>query len=168
MKIKQLKSLGHCLVIGLIIILTMVLSACGSSKSPSTTTETQASSSNTIITTTTTTTTTKSSPSSKTTTTKVTATLVSIAITPNPAPNLKLGPTTITFIATGTYSDGSTADISSSVKWTSSDPTIAEFTQPSGGQLTGIKVGSITITVTLSGITSQPLNVTVIGSALPQ
>src|SRR5271157_2678885 len=128
MKIKQIRLLGYCLVIGLIIVLTLVVSACGSAPS-STNTVTSSTLSSTIIATTTT----NSSLSSKTTTTtKITAALVSIAITPNPPSNLRIGPTTITFTATGTYSDGATADISALVTWTSSDPTIAAFTQLTG------------------------------------
>jgi len=88
--------------------------------------------------------------------------LVSIAITPNPSPNLKLGPTNITFTATGTYSDGTTADLSSLVTWTSSDPTIAAFTQLSGGLLMGMSVGTVTITASLSGITSPTVSVTTV------
>jgi trimeric autotransporter adhesin len=165
MKIKQLQLLGYCLVIGLVIILTMGLSACGSSKSPSTTTETQDSSSNTMITTTTTTT--KSSSSSKTTTTpKSTAALTSIAISPASPPNLKLS-FTQNLIATGTYSDGSNADLSPVVTWHSSDPTIAAFTQPSGGLLQAMSLGTSTITATYQGMTSNSVTITVIGSGLP-
>ena len=128
MKIKQVRLSGYCLAIVLILVLTLVVSACGSASS-STNTVTSSTLSSTIIATTTT----NSSSSSKTTTTtKVTSTLVSIAITPNPPHNLEIGASTITFTATGPYSDGTTADISSLVTWTSSDPTIAEFTQPTG------------------------------------
>ncbi|MFY9813121.1 MAG: hypothetical protein WAK43_03125, partial [Dehalococcoidales bacterium] len=133
MKVDKIQLIGSCLAIGLVLVLTM--SACSSSSTAVTTTTSQAASSNTMASGNTTVKTTSSSSSSKTTTTgKVTAALVSIAITPNQPYNLELGASTITFIATGTYSDGSTADISSLATWHSSDPTIAEFDQLSGGQ----------------------------------
>ena len=142
MKVKKIQLLGSCLVIGLVMVLTMVrllflISGCHHD-------HVSAASSNTTASGNTTAKTTSSSSSSKTTTTgKVTAALVSIAITPNQPHNLELGASTITFIATGTYSDGSTADISSLVTWHSSDPTIAEFDQPSGGQLQGVSIGTV-------------------------
>ena len=161
MKIKLIRLSGYCLTIGLIVASTMVLSACGSTAAASSTTTQPPSSASS--TTTAVNTITSTSKSTKTTaTTKVTAVLVSIAITPNPSPNLKLGPTTITFTATGTYSDGIAVDISTLVTWTSSDPTIAAFTQLSGGLLMGMSVGTVTITASLSGITSPTVSVTTV------
>lgn len=167
MKIKQKQLFIYCLVIGLILVLTIVMPAC-SPKSTTTTTGTQTSSSNTMIITTTTTTTTKSSSLSKTTSTpKSTATLTSVGISPTNPPNLKLS-FTQNFIATGNYSDGSTADVTSLVTWNSSDPAKAAFLSVSGGLLTGISQGNgITITATYQGMTSNAVNINVIGSGMP-
>ena len=165
MKIKRKQLFGYCLLIGLILVLTIVMPAC-SPKSTTTTAGTQASSSNTMIITTTTTT--KSSSLSKTTSTpKSTATLTSVGISPTNPPNLKLS-FTQNFIATGNYSDGSTADVTSLVTWNSSDPAKAAFLSVSGGLLTGISLGNgITITATYQGMTSNAVNINVIGSGMP-
>jgi hypothetical protein len=68
-------------------------------------------------------------------------TLTSIAIAPDTAA-IPAG-TTQTFVATGTFSDGSTRDLSGSVGWISSAPAIATVT---GGVATGLAAGSATIT----------------------
>ena len=60
-------------------------------------------------------------------TSKAAATLSSIAVaaaSPDNSANLAVGATQ-QFTATGTYSDGTTPDISSQVTWASSDPSIA-------------------------------------------
>jgi hypothetical protein len=79
-----------------------------------------------------------------------TPTLSSIAVTPVSPGNLTVGSTQL-FTAAGTYSDGSTADISSQVTWTSSDTTVA--TIDSNGLATGVAAGTANVTATLSGIT---------------
>ena len=165
MKIKRKQLFGYCLLIGLILVLTIVMPAC-SPKSTTTTAGTQASSSNTMIITTTTTT--KSSSLSKTTSTpKSTVALTSVGISPINPPNLKLS-FTQNFVATGNYSDGSTADVTSLVTWNSSDPAKAAFLSVSGGLLTGISQGNgITITATFQGMTSNAVNINVIGSGMP-
>ena len=165
MKIKRKQLFGYCLLIGLILVLTIVMPAC-SPKSTTTTAGTQASSSNTMIITTTTTT--KSSSLSKTTSTpKSTVALTSVGISPINPPNLKLS-FTQNFVATGNYSDGSTADVTSLVTWNSSDPAKAAFLSVSGGLLTGISLGNgITITATFQGMTSNAVNINVIGSGMP-
>ena len=85
--------------------------------------------------------------------------LTSITIT-SPVNPLRLGlPKTLTAI--GTYADGSTQDISLHVKWLSSDSTIADFIQITGGLLLGVKIGSAEISASLNGITSNILIVTV-------
>ncbi|MBA3947942.1 MAG: Ig-like domain-containing protein, partial [Herpetosiphonaceae bacterium] len=58
------------------------------------------------------------------------ATLTSIALTP-PNASISAG-TTRQYIATGTYSDGRTQDISSSVTWRSSNPGVAPISDVSG------------------------------------
>ena len=159
MKIKLIRLSGYWAVIGLIVASTMVLSACGSTATSSTTTQPPSSDSST---TTAANTITSTSKATKTTTTgKVTATLTSVAISPTSPPSLKLG-FTQNFVATGTYSDGSTADVSSLVTWHSSDATIAAFTQPEGGLLTAMTTGTVSITATYQGMTTNQVNITVI------
>ena len=159
MKIKLIRLSGYWAVIGLIVASTMVLSACGSTATSSTTTQPPLSDSST---TTATNTITSTSKATKTTATgKVTATLTSVAISPTSPPSLKLG-FTQNFVATGTYSDGSTADVSSLVTWHSSDATIAAFTQPEGGLLTAMTTGTVSITATYQGMTTNQVNITVI------
>ncbi len=83
-------------------------------------------------------------------------TLSSIALTPGSA-TLAIGATQ-QFAATGTYSDGSTADVSTTVSWTSSSATVA--TVSSTGLATGITAGSSTITAALNGVSgAAALNV---------
>ena len=159
MKIKLIRLSGYWAVIGLIVASTMVLSACGSTATSSTTTQPPSSDSST---TTATNTITSTSKATKTTATgKVTATLTSVAISPTSPPSLKLG-FTQNFVATGTYSDGSTTDVSSLVTWHSSDATIAAFTQPEGGLLTAMTTGTVSITATYQGMTTNQVNITVI------
>ena len=72
------------------------------------------------------------------------AALVSLAVTPV-LPSIVLG-TTQQFTATGTYSDGSTQDLTSSATWTSSAPAVATIS--SGGLATSRSLGTSKITVT--------------------
>jgi len=98
--------------------------------------------------------------SSKTTTIPI---LTSITITPDHPSNLMEG-YTLQITATGTFSDGSTKDITTQVNWTTSDRTTANFSsfQHANGVVTGMGVGNATITASMSGITSQPINLTVV------
>jgi len=77
----------------------------------------------------------------------VTAPLVSIAVTPGSA-SIVLG-STQQFMATGTYADNSTKNLTSSVTWTSSVTTVATI---SGGLATSAGVGSTTITASAGSI----------------
>ena len=86
----------------------------------------------------------------------------SIAITPNPPAKLNVGATQ-QFKATATYSDGSTADISSKVTWSSD--TAAKATIDSTGLATGVAVGNANITANYFGITSLPISLTVVAVA---
>jgi hypothetical protein len=95
------------------------------------------------------------SPSSTTTNT-TTKTLSTIAVTPGTVSIA--GNTTQQFKATGTYSDSSTQDLTSSVSWSSSTTTVATIT--SGGLATGTGPGSTTITAT-SGAVSGTASLTV-------
>src|SRR5271157_519428 len=75
----------------------------------------------------------------------------SIFITPSTA-TVSVG-NTQQLTATGKYSDGSTSTLSgSSVGWSSSDDTVATIT--SGGLVTGVKVGTATMTVSDQGVTA--------------
>ncbi|NQE53422.1 Tk-subtilisin [ANME-1 cluster archaeon GoMg3.2] len=82
---------------------------------------------------------------SDTATLTVTLALKSIAVTPETA-SIPKG-LTQQYMATGTYSDDSTANITSSVAWESSDTTVA--TIDSKGLATGVGEGSTEITATL-------------------
>ncbi len=87
----------------------------------------------------------------------VTKTLQSIAVSPTTA-SIAVAATE-QFSATGTYSDGSTANLSSSVTWTSSSSSVATIN--SSGLATGVAGGSATVTAALSGITSNSAALTV-------
>ncbi|MFP5226218.1 MAG: Ig-like domain-containing protein, partial [Acidobacteriota bacterium] len=56
------------------------------------------------------------------------------------------------FTATGTYSDGSTQNITSTVTWTSSATSVATIN--AAGLATGVAAGSATMTAALSGVTA--------------
>jgi Bacterial Ig-like domain (group 2) len=76
------------------------------------------------------------------------ATLASIAVTPATASIAAKA--TQQFAATGTYSDGSTANITNTVSWTTSSATVA--TVSASGLATGVAAGSATVTASLSGV----------------
>ena len=127
----------YFLVIGSIISLALVMSACSSKSTSTSSSRTQPSGS-----------------------------LSSIAITPSSPPNLTLGYTT-QFKAIGTYSDGSTADISNKVTWTTSDRTIVNLVSyiVGYGVVDGSGIGTANITASLDGITSPPVSLTVVAPA---
>jgi len=97
-----------------------------------------------------------------TTTTATTTTLSSIAVTPASPASLVVG-STQQFIATGTYSDGSTVDISSQVTWASDTTTIATIS--STGLATGVAAGTANIRATLDGITNPSISLNVVAPA---
>ena len=74
--------------------------------------------------------------------------LVSIAVTPA-NPSVAVGKQQ-QFTATGTFSDGSKKDLTSSVTWTSSAPSIATIS--GGGLATGVAAGTTTIQATLATV----------------
>src|SRR5882757_9399790 len=88
--------------------------------------------------------------SGSTTLTVTGASLVSIAVTPA-NPSIAKG-LTQQFTATGTYSNSTTQDLTSTVSWTSSNPSIASIAA-SGGLATAAAPGSATISASMSGIT---------------
>src|SRR5262245_2563060 len=78
------------------------------------------------------------------------ATLQSVAVTPT-NPTLALG-TSQQFTATGTYSDGTTSDLTALAQWTSSETAAGDMSTAGPGQATGLGIGSTTITATYSGV----------------
>ena len=95
--------------------------------------------------------------------TVIPATLISITVIPAYPANLAAG-FTQQFTATGTYSDNSTAYITSQVIWSSSNP--SNLTISPSGLTEGIAIGNVNIMATLSGVTSSPVTLTVVGPAL--
>ncbi len=83
-----------------------------------------------------------------TTLTVTPAALVSIALTPD-EPSLAMG-LTEQFSATGTYTDGTTQDLTDSVAWSSSDTTVATIS--TAGLATALLTGTSTITATDNGV----------------
>ncbi|HEV2490892.1 MAG TPA: Ig-like domain-containing protein [Candidatus Acidoferrales bacterium] len=78
------------------------------------------------------------------------ATLVSIAVSPSTA---VLAPaSTMSYTAIGTYSDGTTQNISNVAGWNSSDPGVASI--GTAGTVTGQSAGSVTITAQLGGVSN--------------
>ena len=79
------------------------------------------------------------------------STLTSIAVMPaNPT---ILSGISQQFTATGNYSDGSTQDLTSQATWTSSDTGVATIDEE--GLVTGISVGTTTISAALAGVTGS-------------
>lgn len=78
-------------------------------------------------------------------------TLLSIGITPA-TPQLAVA-TALQLGATGTFSDGTTQDLSAQVSWNSSAPSVA--TVSSTGNANGLTAGMATISATLSGVSGS-------------
>jgi trimeric autotransporter adhesin len=105
----------------------------------------------------------KSGTISASTSLKVTsAVLTSLAVTPSPA-TIAVGATQ-QFLATGTYSDGSTQNLTSTAKWSSSATSVATV-KSTTGLGTGVAAGATTITAT-SGIVSGSATLTVTSAVL--
>jgi uncharacterized protein YjdB len=98
------------------------------------------------------------SPNDPLTVTAATVTLQSIAVTPA-APSVGIG-STLQFTATGTYSDNSTKNITSSVTWASSNPLFATIAAATG-LATGVALGTTEITATLGSVVSPNDSLTV-------
>ena len=103
--------------------------------------------------------------SGATTVTVTAATLTSITITP-PNPSIAKG-TSQQLTATGNFSDGTTQNLTPSVTWVSSAPSLAAVSNAVGSQglLTGSGVGSATISATQGGV-SGATTVTVTAATL--
>src|SRR5208337_3958577 len=89
----------------------------------------------------------------------------SIAVTPT---NPGIAPkTTEQFTATGTFSDNSTQDITTSVTWSSSNASVATISNAAGsnGQVTSVAAGTATITAA-SGLISGTTTLTVSSATL--
>jgi hypothetical protein len=76
------------------------------------------------------------------------------AITIKPASGTVAPGTAIALTATGTLTDGTTQNLTNSVLWTSSSPSLATMSNASGsfGQAEGIAPGAVTITAAFSGM----------------
>ncbi|TGM15454.1 hypothetical protein EHQ81_03395 [Leptospira selangorensis] len=94
------------------------------------------------------------------------ATLVSIQIDPtNPSVALGLPQN---FTATGTYTDGSTLNLTNLVTWTSSDTSKATISNANGsqGKATTVNTGATNITAAYSGVTSPSSTLTITSPTL--
>jgi YVTN family beta-propeller protein len=77
--------------------------------------------------------------------------LTGVSVAP-PGASVAAG-STAQLTATGSYSDGSSTDVSSSATWSSSQPAVA--TVSASGLVTGVKPGTTTITAALGGLTGS-------------
>ena len=91
------------------------------------------------------------------------ATLVSIAVTPS-APTIAKGATQ-QFTATGSYSDNSQQNITSTVTWASATPSVATI-GANTGLASGVGAGTSQITATLGSVASPPDTLTVTAATL--
>ncbi|WP_339389751.1 Ig-like domain-containing protein, partial [Vibrio neptunius] len=92
------------------------------------------------------------------------AVITHISVTP-PAITLAKGQDQ-TLIATATYSDSSSADISDSVTWSPADTGTASVTPE--GQVTGVSVGTTTVTASKDSITSNTIDVDVTNAVMTE
>jgi len=92
------------------------------------------------------------------------STLTAITVTPGTA-SIGIG-STVTLKAQGSYSNGTSGDITSQVTWT---PSSSMVNVKAGGVVTGVSAGAAGITASLSGITSAAVNVAVtsLGGSAP-
>ncbi len=86
-------------------------------------------------------------------------TLTSIAVSRTVVANLSVGKTE-QFKALGSYSDGTTQDITSQVNWTSTYVDVATIS--AAGLATGLKPGQTDISASLAGVVSNGITLTVI------
>jgi len=101
--------------------------------------------------------------SNQVTLTVTAATLVSISVTPSPAPNIRNG-TTLQFTATGTFTAGNPQTLTTNVTWTSSVGATASISNAAGtqGLATALAIGTTQIQATQGTVQSPlvPLTVT--------
>jgi uncharacterized protein YjdB len=93
------------------------------------------------------------SSKSNTQSTSATKTLSSIAVSGKNSAKSVVAGTTLQLVAVGTYSDGTTADITSQVTWSTSDPAVA--TANVSGLLTAVKAGSVIASAKQGAITGS-------------
>ncbi|WP_413292393.1 Ig-like domain-containing protein [Bdellovibrio sp. HCB185ZH] len=91
------------------------------------------------------------------------ATLSSVALSPY-GPKIGIG-SAQNFKLTGTYSDGSTTNLTQSATWVSADPAIAEVNATLAGQLVGKSAGTTTVTASYGG-KSANVSIQVTGATL--
>lgn len=84
--------------------------------------------------------------------------LISIAVTPTTA-TINIGQTQ-QFTATGSFANGSTSDITTSVTWVSSNTAVATIT--TSGLATAVGAGSTSITASLGFVTSNSATLTTV------
>jgi uncharacterized protein YjdB len=89
------------------------------------------------------------------------ATLSAVSVAP-PSPSVLQGGT-VQLAATGTYSDGTTRDLTASATWSSTIPSVA--TASPAGLITALTPGSTTVSATSGGVSGATL-VTVVAPAL--
>lgn len=164
MKGNSIRFVGSVTNIVLIAILTIVMASCSSTSttipvsstpvvSPALSSTATAASSTPAVSTT------RSSTSTAASSTPAASTLpYSLSISPAAMNNMAVG-STQQFTVTATYSDGSTADVTSQVAWTNSDKSVASI-DPSG-LATGITPGTTKLNAFLSGLTSSTVTLTV-------
>jgi len=94
------------------------------------------------------------------------ATLLSISVTPA-NPSIAAG-LTLPFTATGTYSDGTTQNLTATAVWNSATPAVATISNaaPTSGTATGVAAGTSIITATVGAIVSVPITLTVTAAQL--
>jgi len=94
------------------------------------------------------------------------ATLVSIDITPV-SQSIAAG-THQQFMATGTYTDHSTQNLTTAVTWSSSNTSLASISNANGsnGLATGLQTGQISISAQIGSLTSTPVTLTVTSATL--
>ena len=73
--------------------------------------------------------------------------------------SLSIGPTTVQYTATATYSDSSIADVTAIATWTSLPSAVASIS--STGLATAVTIGTATVTAASGGVTSNTATVTV-------
>ena len=83
--------------------------------------------------------------------------LQSITVTPDNPSLLSLSTSTFSFQATGHYSNGTTADITSKAVWASSVPDIATIAA-TGGAATALSKGTTTISASLNNVNGVTIN----------
>jgi hypothetical protein len=94
-------------------------------------------------------------------------TLTSVAVTPNPPPSVAVN-ASLQFTATGTFSDGSTQNLTNAATWASSNPAFATISNAAStrGLATGVAAGTTSISATVNGVSSPAVSLTVTGTGV--